>query len=513
MNQSRFSYIYLANHLLDGSVKIVAVFGIAIALAWLVISELSSPLKRYPGPFLAKWTNWWRFRLVRTGSYHIHIKKLHDQYGPILRIGPTLLDLDTPELVKTLYSSDAVWKKTDFYQNNSVIIDGKITYQLFSEIDPVKHARMKRPVAKFFGQGNVLSKEILMDRVIENMCNHLENRYQGKTFDLGEWIAFCAWDIVGVLTFSQPFGYMDKGYDFDHSLDIADKSLDYFAAVGQIPFLDYLLDKNPIMRIGPPNLENVTRIATEHLAKRLMAKEPKYSDVPDYLQHFVDVKSSNPDITETDIVMNLLTTLIAGADTTAITIRTIFYYALRNPPVYRRLEEEILSATMKEPAPYASARAQPYLDATVREGMRIHPGVCMLLERYVPESGLKLSGGNYIPPGTKVGINPYVLGRNKDVWGPDADEFRPERWLRGETESEDAFHERMKRYSAADLTFGGGSRVCLGRYIARMEIYKIVATLINHFEIRLTDLESEWEVVGSWFPRQKGLRFNLEKRS
>ncbi|KAI0002785.1 cytochrome P450 [Xylariaceae sp. FL0662B] len=489
------------------------VLAISVILGWLAISDFTSPLRRYPGPFLAKWTNWWRFALVLTGSYHEHVKNLHKQYGPVVRIGPNLLDLDTPELVKTLYGSDESWRKTEFYKNSSMVVDGREIFHLFSEIDPASHARMKRRIAKFFGQGNVLSKEVLMDGVVKDLCSHLENRYQEKSCDLGEWIAFCAWDILSALTFSQPFGYLDKGCDFDNSLSISDTFLDYFSAVGQMPFLDYLLDKNPIIRIGPPTLGTIAGIAVENLAKRQNVKEPGCADMPDYLQHFIDIQNSDPDVTQTDVVVSLISTLVAGADTIAITIRTIFYYALRNPAVYRRLEEEILAAKLEEPAPYALARAQPYLEATVREAMRIHPGVCMMLERYVPESGLRLPDGTYVPPGTAVGINPYVLGRNKDVWGPDADEFRPERWLRAEGESEDAYRDRMRLFNAADLTFGDGARVCIGRYIAQMEVYKVVATLIGHFEIQLADPEREWDVVGSFFFRQKGLICNLKRRA
>ncbi|KAI1458694.1 cytochrome P450 [Annulohypoxylon moriforme] len=497
----------------ESPIIVALLLGGLTLLSWLVTSEFSSPLKKYPGPFLARWTNWWRFALVRTGSYHLHVKRLHDRYGPILRIGPNTLDIDIPELVKILYGSDTSWRKTEFYKNNSAVIGGEIKYTLFSEIDPAKHAVMKRPIAKFFVLNNVLSKEVHMDRALRDMCTHLENRYQEKVCDLGEWIAFCAWDILGNLTFSQPFGYMEKGYDFDKSIGVADRSLDYFAAIGQMPFLDNFFDKNPIIRLGPPNLGNITLIAAGHLMKRLQTKDFECVDALDYLQHFIDNKKADPSVTETDIIVNLLTTLIAGADTTAITIRAIFYYALRNPSVYRRLEEEILAAKLGEPAPYASARTIPYLEATVREGMRMHPGVCMLLERYVPNSGLTLPNGNYIPSGTAVGVNPYVLGRNYDVWGPDADEFRPERWLRNDGESEDAYHARLKLYNAADLTFGGGSHMCLGRYIAQVEVYKVVATLVNHFEIRLADPGSEWKVVGSWFPRQKGLKCYVKKRS
>lgn len=144
--------------------------------------------------------------------------------------------------------------------------------------------------------------------------------------------------------------------------------------------------------------------------------------------------------------------------------------------------------------------------------MRMHPGVCMLLERYVPETGLKLPDGSFVPPGTAVGINPYVAGRNKGIWGEDADTYRPERWLQGEGETDTAYKDRLRLYNAADLTFGGGSRVCIGRNLAQLELYKIVATLIRKYEISLVDPDQPWVVTGSWFPRQKGLKCYLKKR-
>ena len=57
------------------------------------------------------YTNLWRLALVQSGSYHLKIKKLHEKYGPIVRIGPNLLDLDYPELIKTIYSTDGKWRK------------------------------------------------------------------------------------------------------------------------------------------------------------------------------------------------------------------------------------------------------------------------------------------------------------------------------------------------------------------------------------------------------------------
>ncbi|KAI1871211.1 uncharacterized protein JN550_004656 [Neoarthrinium moseri] len=505
------------------SIVLVNLFvGLAVLLSISVISETVSPLRRYQGPFFAKWTNIWRLYLVRTGSYHVEVKKLHDKYGPVVRIGPNLLDLDLPELIKTLYNTDGKWRKTEFYHNNSAIINGKTTYHLFSETDQVEHARIKRPIVKYYSQSSVGAFEPLMDKVIGDFCKHLETRFmdgEQKHFDLGQWIAFYSWDMNGAASFSQRFGYMDNGSDFDKSIDTADKALDYFAAVGQMPFLDFLLEKNPILRIGPPVMGNVASKAHAYLTSRLQGKDYNFDPkVPDFLQHFIDAKAAHPNVVDEGVIMGyLLVNLIAGADTTAITIRAVFYYVLKNPDAYRKLEDEVLAAQLGEVASFGAARALPYLEAVVREAMRMHPAVCMLLERYVPESGLSLPDGSYVPPGTAVGINPYVVGRNQLIWGDDADVYRPERWLRGhtpgtKTETEESYRERLRLFNASDLTFGGGSRVCIGRSFALMEVYKIVATLVARYRIELTDPRREWDVTASWFARQKGLMCHMHPR-
>ncbi|KAK6084349.1 benzoate 4-monooxygenase cytochrome p450 [Seiridium cupressi] len=462
--------------------------------------------------------------LVRTGRYHLEIKELHDKYGPVVRIGPNILDLDIPELIKTIYGTDNKWRKTKFYHNNSTIINGKVTYHLFSETDQAQHARMKRPVAKYYSQGSVLASESIMDEVLEDLCAQLDSRFgrgsHDEVCDLGQWIAFYSWDMNGVVSFSQRFGYMNKGCDFDRSIAVADRVLDYFSAVGQMPFLDFLLDKNPVLRMGPPNLGNVTRIALERYIARQGDKDinfdPKF---PDFLQHFVDAKKTHPEtVDDGTIIGYLLVNLIAGADTTAITIRAIFYHALKDTKVYRKLEEEIVAAKLGDVPSFNAVRALPYLEAVVREAMRMHPSISMLLERYVPDSGLSLPGGSFVPAGSIVGINPYVVHRNKRIWGEDADSFRPERWIRGhhpgaKDETADAYRERLRLFNASDLTFGGGSRICIGRSLALVEVYKLVATLIARYEIELVDPERDWEVTGGWFCRQKGLVCRLRART
>jgi cytochrome P450 len=318
------------------------------------------------------------------------------------------------------------------------------------------------------------------------------------------------------VTFSKRMGYMEAGKDFDHTLEFADKALDYFAVIGQIPWLDHWLDKNPVMRIGPPNLTNVTRIALESFIARVSGKDTNYDPkTPDYLQHYIGTKETHPDLVNDGIIMGyLLVNLLAGADTTAITIRAVFDYVLRNPDVYRKLVQEIRGAgyDMDKSVPYGVARQLPYLEGVVREALRLFPAVGMPLERYVPAEGLTLPNGQYVPGGAAIGMNAYVTGRNKGLWGDDAEEFRPERWLKREGEADEAFEARLRKMNAADLSFGGGSRICLGRNLAMVEVYKIVATLLNRYEIELEDPTKELKTINSWFMRQEGLITKISPR-
>jgi len=82
------------------------------------------------------------------------------------------------------------------YHNNSSLIDGKIVYHMFSTTDQLEHARMKRPIVKYYSIGSVLAIEPTMDGVISDFCKELEQRFMRgpsgpKECDLGEWIAFC----------------------------------------------------------------------------------------------------------------------------------------------------------------------------------------------------------------------------------------------------------------------------------------------------------------------------------
>lgn len=295
--------------------------------------------------------------------------------------------------------------------------------------------------------------------------------------------------------------------------------MDYFSFVGQMPILDHLLDKNPIYRLGPPSFGTITNISIQHLMDRLQGNDAKIHDPskPDFLDRFIEAKEKFPDVVDDmQIISYLMINMIAGADTTGITLNAALYFSLKHPYVWERLRSEI-PAHGFESEPHVIAfkdtREFPYLNAVVREAMRCHPGAAMCLERYVPEGGLNLPDGRHIPGRCIVGMNPYIVGRNESVWGKDAETFRPERWLLDEVlETEEEFKQRLRLMNNSDLTFGGGSRMCIGKHLGLLEVYKVLATIVSRYDVRLVDPGKEWVVHNSFFMRQRGVNVKLSHR-
>ena len=149
----------------------------------------------------------------------------------------------------------------------------------------------------------------------------------------------------------------------------------------------------------------------------------------------------------------------AGADTTAIAVNSILYHLMRNPAAYEKLTAEIDAAmadgTLSIPVAYAEAIKLPYLKACINEGMRLHPSVGLTMPRLVPAGGATISGF-YLPKGYHVGVNGAVVQYDKDVFGPDADNFNPNRWIEGDA----------VRMDKTMIPFGAGPRTCIGKNVS-----------------------------------------------
>src|SRR5258706_7644389 len=145
----------------------------------------------------------------------------------------------------------------------------------------------------------------------------------------------------------------------------------------------------------------------------------------------------------------------------------MFYYLCKNKHCYDKLVAEIdqmdKNGELSDPITYGEASRMEYLQACMKEAMRIHPAVGQLLERIIPEGGAIL-GDVWLPGGTIVGINPWVVGREKSVYGDDVDEFRPERWLDTDPETAKAM---LRNFLA--VSFRYISWICANQHCSSLD--------------------------------------------
>ena len=174
-------------------------------------------------------------------------------------------------------------------------------------------------------------------------------------------------------------------------------------------------------------------------------------------------------LTQQEASRESLLNVVAGSDTTATTMRVMLLSLLSNPVAYRKLHNEIASGIedgkISSPITDVEARQLPYLQATIKEGLRMKPPSAGPMYKTVPPEG-DMIDGKFIPGGTHIGQSPFSVFQSKQVFGNDAGLFEPERWIKADKET------FANMSSVVDLVFSMGKYQCLGKPVALMEMNK-----------------------------------------
>jgi cytochrome P450 len=160
----------------------------------------------------------------------------------------------------------------------------------------------------------------------------------------------------------------------------------------------------------------------------------------------------------------------AGANTTGTGLGSTLRFLVTHPKAMQKARREIEVADhagkLSSPIKYEEVRFHlQYLVTCIKEALRLNPPATNLFARVAGKSG-KMIEGVFVPPGTEITSNAFVVQRDPDLYAPDPDSFRPERWL--------DTAENANEMDAASFVFGMGPRVCLGKDIAIMELYKLI---------------------------------------
>lgn len=328
---------------------------------------------------------------------------------------------------------------------------------------------------------------------------------------------------------------METGRDIDNMIQNIGKILEVFSPLGLFPVIVSI--QNFLFSLGRGAgggaSGRITAFASARIreAKQALLHGQDYQDpdpeergkgAPDFCSKLIALTQSNAEkekekgkrIAPTNVDDELLIrgacrqNIFAGSDTTSISLNATLFNIITHPAAHQKLRIELDEAAargeLSDPPTFAETQNLPYLQACIKEALRMHPATGLPLWRQVPQGGATICG-QYFPEGTNVGINSWVAHRNHEVWGKNADEFRPERWLES---SED----KLRDMNALHMPFGLGSRTCIGKNISLLEISKVIPQLVRKFDIQAVGAGGELPARCAWFVKQDKFMVQIKER-
>ncbi|KAH6844703.1 cytochrome P450 [Chaetomium sp. MPI-CAGE-AT-0009] len=479
-------------------------------------------LSRIPGPAIAKISNLWKINAAAQAEMPWRNIALHRKYGPLVRIGPNMVSVNDPEAYPVINGFRRVFPKTRFYSTAEGWYKGKPLTTVITARDRQYHSYLLRVASGAYSVASTPQMEVKLQPLVDLLLNKLNDLGQSgkKPVDTATLIAHFAFDAMGIINVSEPFGFLSKGVDVEGAIGAIDIANTYFSVIAQAPWMHTFMLGNRFvqkaMEGGNPVLNLALAMVDKRLAAAKSTADKKQLDTTDFLGRLLET-SDSPDLskpgtpgkpTYEQIVAFVLANTMAGYATVAVALRSILYHLARNGDAYARLQREVddafASGALSGQHTSAEAAKLPYLDAVVTEALRVHPVLGLVLEREVPAGGAVLAG-QHVPGGTVVGFNPWVIMHNREVYGEDADVFRPERWI-GVEEG------RLKEMRRCNISFGAGPRSCQGKNIGMMEILKVVPALVHRFDFAMASPKDEWHVNGYWFTMQSKMDMTFTPR-
>ncbi|KAI0023898.1 cytochrome P450 [Xylariomycetidae sp. FL0641] len=464
--------------------RLALYFGLLALAVFLFLSVRSwYRLRHVPGPFLASISSLWLVRNALSGRLHEHLRKVGEDYGPLVRIGPNELLSTDPDVLRMMSAVRSPYTKGIFYETGR-IVPGEDTVVSLRDEGEHRALRAKMGTAfggkenEGFGFGAGIDRQILEFMKLLD-TKYLSNAKEYRPVQFFQKVSFFTLDVIGDISFGSAFGYLREDHDMYRFNEMHEESLGFMNIVSVMPSLTKIFYTWPLSKLLPSEGDQIGFGRLMGVAKSFVNKRLKPGAKPqkDMMQAFI-----HSGMTPTELTQQVFVQIIAGSVSTATAICMTLLCLLTTPAAYTNLKREIdralVEGQLSNPITDTEAKSLPYLQAVIKEGLRIYPPVTGLGSKQVPRGGDSLHG-HFIPEGTQVGMNFFGLMRSKEIWGPDADVFRPGRWL----EASEA--ELKKMNIVVDLDFGFGKYQCLGKPIAMMELNKIFVELLRRYEFTI----------------------------
>ncbi|KAG0210619.1 hypothetical protein BGX28_009144 [Mortierella sp. GBA30] len=321
--------------------------------------------------------------------------------------------------------------------------------------------------------------------------------YEGHTYttiDLEPSFYCLTLDSIGQFALGRGFDAIKRpiGQDFDNYKIIVDSF--QVTLLNLLPFSNWIPTRTnrrawSAVRDFNKSMTGIVRNRKDDLMKEIAANDGQFSQEEnatsqkkDMLTMLLVDQLTGEGGTDLQIRHDVFTAIFAGHETTSAALSWTFYQLATHPEIQLRLREEtrqLYSNTDGAPS-YDELNSLPYLNAVIRESLRLWSPVPLNLRVSVEDDHLPRSNGLeplFVPGGTNLQIPMFILQRDPKIWGPDALKFNPDRWLEAT-----ACPPIMPPKGLCYFPFYHGSRSCIGNKVATLEMKTHIANLVNTFE-------------------------------
>ena len=392
---------------------------IAVVLAVVIKRRYFSPLSDIPGPFLASFTRLWQAATMVKGDSLVVFYNLHQKHGPFVRVAPNEISVSHPDAPKQLLltplpkvrrsrrhgtSFRLTATQSDWYRAGAVP-DYRFQSTL-STTDPKAKAARAKNFMQGYSTSNLLMLEEHIDAPFALLLDWMDEFSALKRpMDLDKFFTFAAADVSGELLFSKSFGFISKGHDINKTLERSHTIMGIGSVSGYFPWLNRLLANPVVTWAGILPFGLIYNAAVDAIAER-----EKNPDVRcDILTHWFKAHREGK-VTLRDIEAQATLGVLGGTDAMSTGLQSFVYHLIRHPGGWQRCRHEATEAQARgkctdRVVSFADARELPYLQACIKEALRMFGPTGTGLPRVVPKGGTKL-GDRVFPEGTILAIHP-----------------------------------------------------------------------------------------------------------
>ncbi|TFK47420.1 cytochrome P450 [Heliocybe sulcata] len=503
----------------------------------------NSPLQYLPGPRPESWFTGNLGQLFNSKGLRYH-HDLVQRYGGVVKVygffGDEQLYVSDPSALYSiiLKDQDAFDETRVFIETNKVIFGEGLVATTGDH-----HKRQRKLVTPIFSTANLRKLTPVFYEIAHKLVDALSkdaNISKGNEknpIDMASWMSRVALESVGQTVLGYSFDPLQTPSSNPYtsavreliptlfSLSLLRQFAPFLANLGSRSFRRRLVEHTPIRAVQ--KVKNMSDVMYNTARTILRQKTAEGGDVAstneaggkDLLRILVkeNSKALHGDKLSEDEIIGQMTVLIFGAqDTTSSALSRLLYMLATHPQVQEKLRAEMMEArnsgSLDENGDldYDTLMSMPWMDAVLKETLRLYPPVPFVRRTATETRRIPLwrpvhsdrpahppMESIVIPEGTTLFLGLAATNRSEDIWGLDAKEWKPERWLRPKSASSTVKEDGPRLpgiYGNGMLTFLGGERSCVGYKFAQVEIKTILATLLSSFAFSPTGDKIVWNL-------------------